>query len=398
VLCLLDREVRGKSRLKEPVFSPPRINVDDDLAWLLRAAFADALTGPPPSDPVRALQLARDTELSGRIAKRLGGWHGASELDTLARGLEEDYYANVAKEALLTQARERIIALAATLGVPIIFAKFAGLRLAGVVRPGTRMASDLDVLLPEAEANKFWHALLDAGFQRTRTHGYAHQLEALVDEHGAFVDLHVHLPGVIVEKGGFATADQLIARGLVSRLSGSILVPCHAILVAHAIAHALLQNRATPQTYSPLRMVADLVDLRRVEPDVVSLARNYLTPELGGVCVALNRLCVALTEGVFAGVGFDGTREQTLLWHCLAARVDHDYSERLRAGGLADKLRDGSSPLEIARYVADLVYPSEPALDLLYGPAMGRIARIRRRLLRPVDLIVRATRRWARSR
>jgi hypothetical protein len=384
--------------LKAPVFSPPQVVVDADLAWLLRAAFADTVTAPSPSDPVRALRLARDTELSGRIAKRLEAWRGTSQLGALGLELDTDYHANVAMEALLTQARQRVTQVAGRLGVPLIAAKFAGLRLTGVVAPGTRVVADLDLLLPKADAKRFWQALLDAGFERTHTHGYAHQLEALVDPYGAAVDLHVHLPGVIVKTGGFATADQLISRRLVTRTADSILVPGLPLLAAHAIAHALQQNRATPQTYSPLRMIADIIDLRRAHPDVVSLAANYLAPELRPACEVLERLCVSVSKGIVSGAGFDGTSEQTLLWHCIAARIDHGYSERLRAGGLADKLRDGSSMLEIARYVADLFYPSEPALEALYGPAIGRFARVRRRLFRPVDLTMRAARRWARSR
>jgi Uncharacterised nucleotidyltransferase len=371
--------------------------IDADLAWLLHAAFANAFVDPVPADDVRALHLARSTQLSGRIAKRLERWRGAPELTGLGAELDGDYYTNIAMEGLLTQALERIAGLADRRGVPIVALKFAGLRRAGVVTPGTRVASDIDLLLPKLEAKAFWQALLDVGFRRTQTHEYAHQLEALVDPYGAIVDLHVHVPYVSVEKRGFASAEQLMLHGLVRRSSGALFVLQPALLAAHAIAHALLQNRATPQTYSPLRMVSDIMDLRRVQADVVSAAASYLAPELRATCNALERLCVALSNGTFTGVGFDGTREQALLWHCLAARLDFEYSEELRAAGLMNKLRDGSSASEILRYVGDLIYPAEPALDALYGPAAGRLARVRRRLWRPVDLVARAARRWGRA-
>jgi Uncharacterised nucleotidyltransferase len=384
--------------VKGPLLTPPHVPIDGDLSWLLRAAFAEQLDGARPTNAARAVCLARATQTSGRVAKRLLAKRGASRPVELAGELDGDYFANVATEALLMEALEGIAELADRLGVPIIAAKFAGLRLAGVISPGTRVVSDLDLLLPKAESRRFWRALLEAGFTRTRTHEYAHQLEALVSPHGATIDLHLHLPGVSVERGGFATADHLLARGLVRRTSGSVLVPNHALLAAHAIAHALLQNRATPQTYSPLRMVADIIDLRRVDPLVMSQAPTYLAPELRTICEALERLCVRLADGAFEGPGFDETEEQALLWHCLAARLDPAYSERLRAAGFANKLRDGTSLLEVARYIGDLLYPSEPALEHLYGPAAGSFARARRRLKRPVDLVLRAARRWARAR
>jgi Uncharacterised nucleotidyltransferase len=384
--------------VKQLLLAPPQIVIDADLAWLLRAAFAAPLSGIRPADAARALHLARATQLSGRVAKRLEAWRETSQLGELGRELAADYYANVAREALLIRAQSSIAALGERLGVPIIALKFAGLRLAQVIAPGARVASDLDLLLPEANAKQFWRALLGIGFARTNTHEYAHQLEALVDPDGAVVDLHVHIPGVSIEKRGFADADQLLARRLVRRTSSGLLVPDAALLCAHAIAHALLQNRATPQTYSPLRMIADIVDLRRMEPTAVSLATKYLAPGLRGTCETLDRLSSALLRGTFEGHGFDGTSEQTMLRHCIAARTDFAYSERLRASGLRNKLSDGASAKEIALYVADLLYPAEPALDALYGPVVGRRALFLRRLRRPIDLAVRAAQRWARSR
>ncbi len=384
--------------MKELLLTPPPIAIEAELAWLLRSAFGDQTANPQSVDGARALYLARETQLSGRVAKRLEPWRVTPELGALGAELDADYFANIAKEALLVQAQSRVAALGDRQGVPIIALKFAGLRLARMLTPGTRAVADLDLLVPESKARTFWHALVAAGFARTNTHEYSHQLEALTDPYGATIDLHIQVPGVSVDGRGVATADQLLARGLVVRDPSTLWVPNAAVLGAHAVAHGLLQNRSTPQTYSPLRMVADLMDLRRAQPDVLARAASHVAPALGVTCAALERLCAALSKGVFAGPGFDGTPEQVLLRHCVAARLDFDYSERLRAAGLTNKIRDGASVSEIARYVATLLYPGEPELEALYGLAVGRWARMRRRLLRPADLVVRATRRWARSR
>jgi hypothetical protein len=385
-------------RMKPLIFTPPRVPIDADLAWLLRAAFASDVSASLPKSSEHVLQMARALQLSGRVAARFGAQRGSSSWGTVSQDFSEDYYANVAKEALLVQGQRQIAELAEPLQIPVVVVKFGGLRLTGALARGARVAADLDILLPKASAREFWRALLRAGFQRTNTNEYPHQLEALVDPYGAVIDLHLYLPGVIVEKGGFATADQLIAHGLVSRASGAILVPSAGVLAAHAIVHALVQNRSTPQTYSPMRMLSDVMDLRRLEPAVLLHATGFLAPELGTTCETLERLCASLAEGVFDAPSFEGKSEQTLLWHCLAARLDFDYAERLRAAGLANKFRDGSGAAEIVRYIADLVYPAEGALDFLYGPATGAFGRVRRRLLRPLDLAVRAARRSVRSR
>lgn len=389
----LDVALREGELVQTRLFTPPGFEIDAAVVWLLRSAFARVVPAQPPSDPARALRIARETELSGRIAKRLAANDRTAEVGAFRAALDEDFHANVAKEALLAQAWREIARVAGSRGVPVVAVKFAALRLSNVVAPGTRVVSDVDVLLRKADARSFWQALLGAGFQRTHTHGYAHQLEALVGPYGAVVDLHVHLPGVMLVEAGEATADQLIARGLVTQSKSSFLVPQLELLAAHAVSHALAQNRSTPQTYSPLRMVADVMDLRRAQADVLSAARKYLAPDLASICEVLERLCGFLSEGRLDGNEFDGSAEQTLLRHCIAARLDLEYSERLRAGGLAQKFRDGS-PLEIARYLADLLYPSSPALDVLYGPAVGPLARLRRRLFRPIDLTLRAARGW----
>ncbi|HET7541980.1 MAG TPA: nucleotidyltransferase family protein [Polyangiaceae bacterium] len=379
-------------------FQPPRIGIDADLDWVLCAAFGNVATCEQPRDPRRALQIAQTTQLSGRIAARLRSFREGSAADALAEELNAYYYENVVKQTLLMHALRRLGQLAERFGTRVIAVKFGGLRLAGLISVGSREASDLDVLLPKGRARAFWRALVAAGFQRTNTHEYPHQLEALVDPDGAIIDLHVHLPGVVIEKGTFATAEQLAVHGLLTKADSSTLVPRIDVLAAHAIAHALVQNRSTPQTHSPMRLLADLMDLRRAEPQIVRNAARYLAPELEPTCATLERLCTSLSEGDFRGPNFHGTSEQILLWHCLAARLDTGYAERLRAAGLAHKFRDGSSALEVGRYIADLLYPSESALDALYGPATGTISRVRRRLGRPLDLIVRTIRRSMRSR
>jgi hypothetical protein len=376
--------------------------LDHDFGWLLRCAFSFELPSSWPQSEPRVIELARVLQCAGRVGRRLEIANVGEPRSTLRRELVADYHENVATEALLLRAHREIARLGEQLDVPVIPLKFAGLRLLGVGAPGNRLVSDLDLLVPKNSARTFWRALLDAGYRRTYTREYPHQLETLFEPHGAVIDLHVHVPGVFVEQRkssrDFATAEQLLERDLVVRSSSASWIPKRPLLAAHAISHGLLQNRSTPQTHSPLRMISDLMDLRAAEPAVLTLAEQHLAPELGMTCATLERLCSALSSESFARPSFADTAEQALLWHCLAARVDLDYSERLRAAGLANKIRDGASLAELLDYLANLFYPGERELEILYGPATGPFGRARRRAKRPIDLAVRAARRWARSR
>lgn len=390
--------------MKPLLLDPPRVEFDPDLAWLLRTGFESPLPdGVPrneaaPRDEERTVRLARTLQVSGRIGRQLELSRAIPSGRALRRELATDYRTNVATASLLMCAQRELCQLGERLAVPVIPLKFAALHAARICAPGSRQVWDLDVLVPKASARFFWNALIDAGYRRTNTSEYEHQLEPLLDANGVVVDLHVHIPGVFVEARHFATADELLRRALLIRGPDANYIPNNAILAAHAIAHGLLQNRSTPQTHSPLRMIADLMDLRRVEPAVLAFAKPHLAAALAPTCDTLERLCATLANGTFVDKSFDGTPEQILLWHCLAARLDFEYSERLRAAGLSNKIRDGASLREIAGYLATLLYPGEAELEVLYGPAIGSAARMRRRFRRPLDLARRATRRWARRR
>ncbi|HEY0467790.1 MAG TPA: nucleotidyltransferase family protein [Polyangiaceae bacterium] len=379
--------------------SPPRVRIDANLAWLLRAAFAQVPPDEPPESADAALELARSFELSGRVASRQRDASGPPR-NGFERALDSDYHTNLAVDTQLRQGLEEVAEIATRHSIPLIALKFAALTQIGALRAGSRVASDLDLLVPADSAPRLATALLNLGFSKSGSREHSHQLEALVGPYGAVVELHVHIPGVHVTAGGFATASDLLDSGLVVKAANSsILVPVPPLLAAHALAHGLLQNRATPQSYSLLRMLADIVDLRRIqETDLLASAEAYLAPPLSGIGAATERLCSALCNGVSLNTELDGEAEKLLLWHCLAARLDSAYVHRLRASGFADQLRTRHGLVAVARYVKGALFPPQRELDAIYGQLPSRAARLRRRWTRPFDVTLRAARHWLRSR
>ncbi len=395
ILAPRDR-TRGVS---DPWLSPPVVQIDASLAWVLRAAFAADLPDSLPEHPKRALHLARKLEVSARIAARLLPI-GRSASSLFERELDLDFRTNIAVDALLSQGLEDVLRVASLHSTPVVALKYAALRLGKITQPGTRVAADLDLLVPAAAASSLAEALLTIGFRRTGTRSHAHQLEALVGPYGAVVELHLHIPGVQVANGGFATVRDLFDAQMVAPAEGACAsLPTPALLAAHALAHGLLQNRATPQSYSLLRMLSDLADLRRRQPEgLLSSAARHLSPPIAGLCVAAEDLSVKLSRGVFEGSSFDSTPAQQLLSHCLGARLDAEYSRRLRSAGFANLLRNYPTAPELLRFLKGSLVPPEPELDAIYGPATSKFARLRRRWRRPFDLTLRAARHWARTR
>jgi hypothetical protein len=245
-----------------------------------------------------------------------------------AQRLREQYVAVVGREALLERALVLVLEQAEALKVPCVLLKYAALARMGVLRPGARSASDIDVLVPHGSAQHLQATLVRSGYREVGLPESAHQLAVLQDPNGAFVELHVHLPGVTLGPGKpFATADDLIGAGL-TRPSGNALLPDPAIVTAHAIVHGLVQHARAPHGYSALKTFADLADLEQAGYGAFEQVRVFLTTAMtdGDLTSALT-LERALRQGDLeaAMTGPAGV----LLRHAIAGQLDRRYATRL---------------------------------------------------------------------
>ncbi len=130
------------------------MQLDPELTWLLRAAFGAELDSAPV-DQLRAVELARTLQISGRVGRQLELSQTGATASALRAELGADFHTNVATEALLVRAQGEIAALGERLGVPVVALKFAALRAARISAPGTRQVSDLDLLVPKGSARFF---------------------------------------------------------------------------------------------------------------------------------------------------------------------------------------------------------------------------------------------------
>lgn len=381
--------------------TPPQPPWSSELLWVLNRAFSRDLPALPVGAPSQALNLARRLELSGRIAARLGRERCWAELgEPCGDELYEDFLTNVAAASALQAAQDRVQVVAARHDIPIVWLKFAGLRAAGLVRVGSRIASDLDVLAPEPAARRLWEALRrEAQLQTYGARSYEHQLEALADRAGAVVELHTMLPGVLAPSGRFLRWQELSQLGQLRQVtygSQACQVPKPAIMAAHALAHGLLQNAAAPQAYSPLRMLGDLLDLRTEVPNAVLEAGQWLDARVGEAgAFDAERLCRVLADASPTALRQESSE---LLRHCLAARLDADYAASLRRQGWRRSLTERAAWVGFPSRVFWLLFPTRLELDALYGPATKPWRRVSRRLARPLAVVRRLFRPSSRTR
>jgi len=309
--------------------------LDAELEWILQRAL-----GPLEWVPRRKLagqrlvDAALRLDLASRIAARQPRELLEREMGApAAHRLREQYVGTVARAALLDHSLDELLTRAKAANLECILLKYAALNRMGVLRVGSRSASDIDVLVPHQRAKEFQALLKESGYEDLGSRESSHQLPGLCDRSGVLVELHVHLPLVTLAPGQpFARAVDLLAAGLTVQ-SGSVLLPSASVVAAHAIAHGLMQHAQAPHMYSPLKTFADLADLQREKPDLVAQARAHLsgtmTPEDLTNVEALAR---ALTQGDLEAAMAGGPG--VILRHALASRLDHRYAIRLRLGTL----------------------------------------------------------------
>lgn len=324
-------------RMRPLGFRPPPFPLDAELEWVLQRAL-----GPLTWKPNSSLSGQRliDVALRLDVAARIGARHPRELIEremgaTAAHRLREQYVGTVARGALLDHALNQLLERARRSDVSCILLKYAALNRMGVLRVGSRVASDVDVLVPHARARQFQAILQESGYQDLELPESSHQLPALRDHTGILIELHVHVPLVTLGQGQpFARAEDLLGAGLTIQ-SDNALLPDAAIVAAHAIAHGLIQHAQVPQVCSALKTFADLADLDLARPGVVEQARAYLSTTMTAEDLTnVQTLARALREGDLEAAMAGGPG--IILRHALASQLDRHYAIRLRLGALTE--------------------------------------------------------------
>ncbi len=388
-------------RRPPPRFRPPPLVLTPDLAWVLLRAFGPPGTPPPAGrDPAACHRLAARLDVAPRIAQRQGRAALAAELgEAVAAGLHRDRQAAAANALRLAALARDLAAEAAALELPVVFLKFAALQLAGAVAPGSRWATDVDLLVAADRAPELFAALVGAGYRAAAQPEHEHQLPALAHPAGGAVEIHRSVPGLrLAPAAPSAGAGELAARGLLvacPELPGRCARPGNELLAAHALVHGLAQHGAHPEAYPMLRMIADLVDLGLAGREGEALARR--AAELVAADVAAEEVAAArdLAAALVAGAPPPpASAPGLLLAHIVAGALDPDYRQAQRLRLFTPQPSDRPRAAQLAVTLWRTLVPTRGQIDALYGRPRNAAGYLFRRLARPFDLL----RRWRRYR
>lgn len=301
-------------------------------------------SGPDPEvagGEERLLRVAEATALGARVASRIGSAALVGEIGVAAAdGLKRERAQVAVQELRLDTALGGFAEVATNLGVPWVALKGAALRLAGHAPEAGRPASDLDLLVPQADVEALGARLLSAGFRASGSPGYEHQAPLLLHESGGAVEVHRSIPGLRLDGRRSATFDALLAERCLDSMPGGGFLPVREVLVAHALLHTLAQH-AFVSTHPALLMIGDLLDLDAPGAATDLLAR--IEPWIGRD-VAKSEAEAAFSLAVSLGAGEDPERLDPdplrLLAHLVALATDARYGESLKLRWLERPVSD----------------------------------------------------------
>lgn len=361
-----------------------------EVRWALVRAF-----GPPHApfsdrlDAARAAALAGDLGLVERIGARVPSSNLAAELGReAARRLALSRLQALAGLKGLCDLIPELASAATAASLPVVFLKFAALHVGGYLAPGSRAAGDIDILVPERDAERAARILASRGFHTAdTTRSDHHHLPPLHDRLGRMVELHTRLPGL--RRPGerrFAGFEALEAAGALepaAALGEGCHLPRRDFLAAHVVAHGLAQHGGA-DAYPVTRALADIIDVLPGERRARGIqAAEWIAADVpSSELEAILGLCDALENGDLDGLdlGRDTRTEGALLRHVLASSLDPDYRRSLAIGQWFHALGDEPRWRRLLRTLQGLAFPTKAQLAARLGVPSARLVNLRLRL------------------
>ena len=172
----------------------------ENLDRILTHVTLEPMTEVEPSAaprPADALAAVRRLELGPRIAVRCGRTRLAGEVGPRAAAQLMAARRRTAMRAMQrVAAAHRIAAEAGRRGLRLVLLKFLALHDAGLLEPGSRDASDVDLLVADEDLEAAAALAADLGFRGRSTPDFEHHLPTLEHPELGLLELHRSVPGV----------------------------------------------------------------------------------------------------------------------------------------------------------------------------------------------------------
>jgi hypothetical protein len=375
-------------------FRPPEIRLTDDLQWALKRAYGPMDHLVLGGNQVTRFELAKRLGVLSRIANRCDLNLLSAEIGHEQTALARSALAAQAMRGLALKALEDLVlGVAERARVKVLLLKAAAMKRLGFASPTTRQALDLDILVHPDQLDELCAALDKTSLHRRQMREAQHQPVVFESRWGVSVELHVHLPYVrLVSAGKPVTLQDIEELSLVRHTDGGdswVLLPSMDLLVAHLIAHGIVQHGLTPRMYPSMRLVSDMVDLGLGNNPQLGLdAHRWIRHDVSQTEVgAIAEVAAFLTQGNSSDIWNKNSSGSRMLNHFVAAALDSKYRARLDLRRIIQSLSEDGAWRTINEGIAYAFTLPDENLRRIY-PTRRHSMRLTR-LLRPFDLAYR---------
>jgi len=368
--------VRGRTGLRFPA---PSVEISPEMGWAFNHAFADE---PRSSGAEYLPEVSVDHAFRFGLAARIGARCEWSRLVSQLGEKAANELIAVHKQSVVSELRHRSVIrmiqqVSERLGIQAVFIKGAALFIDNTSILGSRLTTDVDVLVAASEAGGLQNVLIARGWiEAADTEEKEHQLQTLHHPSGAMIEVHCAFRGVHSDstQRGLSLKDVcdlgLTRTVVVEDLSMTI--PCREVLIANALVHGIAQHGYLPLTYPLTQMIADVQDLGVSDEREAAfwktgfplISKNISRAEVASVFDLAQRL--SLGEPLVE-IECSQTAAGRLLRHVIAGLTDSRYRDSLVFRSVLDPLPTTSRAAAQMTSIRHVIWPNRKGMADRFG-------------------------------
>lgn len=236
---------------------------ENELFWVFFQTFSEKLFPLKDLEKEKVKYFATKFNLSARIGGKYSNFNQPNN-DFIIKHFLDNFKENQKKNLINLSACSKLLNLSKNFGISIIFLKGAHLLLANKIKLGYRSFADIDILVKEEEALKFFNFLSENGFKSFQSTDKALHLPVLYDNLCG-VEIHKKIPFLKLKgEKEFINYNQIeknLAIDFVEENGERFFVLSEKYLIAHLLVHSLFQHYYSPHLYPFMRFFTDISDL-----------------------------------------------------------------------------------------------------------------------------------------
>ena len=237
-----------------------RIN---EFFWVFFQAFSLKLIPINGLDEKKIIYFSEKFGLSSRIGFIYSKFKDLKEIN-LSENFLYKYRENQKKNLIILSCCFKLLELSKNLNLKIIFLKGSHLLLTNQTKLGLRSFADIDILVPEESAFKFFNYLLDNGFKSSSNPREDLHLPVIFDNFCG-VEIHKKIPFLRLKSEkefiNFDRIEKNFGFDSIENNGEKFFLLSEKFFISHLFVHSLHHHYYAPHLYPFMRFFTDIFDL-----------------------------------------------------------------------------------------------------------------------------------------